>query len=109
MKKGEIWILDIPSFGGREQEGKRPAVIVAESNMNLITIIPLTSNMNALRFDNILKINKSEENGLDKDSVALIFHIQSLDKRRFINQIGSLEKIYVDGIDLKLENYLDLH
>ena len=109
MKKGEIWILDIPSFGGREQEGKRPAVIIAESNMNLITIIPLTSNMNALRFDNILKINKSEENGLDKDSVALIFHIQSLDKRRFINQIGSLEKIYVDGIDLKLENYLDLH
>lgn len=109
MKKGEIWILDIPSASGREQQGKRPAVIIAESNTNLITVIPLTSNLNALRFNNTLKIIKSNQNKLDKNSIALIFHIQSLDKRKFIIKVGSLEKIYTEEIDLRLKNYLNLN
>ena len=109
MKKGEIWILDIPSANGREQQGKRPAIVLAESNTNLVTVIPLTSNLNALKFNNTLKIIKSEENRLDKNSIALIFHIQSLDKRKFIMKIGFLEKIYTDEIDWRLKNYLNLN
>ena len=109
MKKGEIWILDIPSADGREQQGKRPAIVLAESNTNLVTVIPLTSNLNALKFNNTLKIIKSEQNRLDKDSIVLIFHIQSLDKRKFIMKIGLLEKIYVEEIDSRLKNYLDLN
>ena len=27
MKKGEIWIIDIPGLGGHEQRGRRPAII----------------------------------------------------------------------------------
>ncbi len=107
MKKGEIWILEIPFVGGKEQKGRRPAVIVAESNINLVTVIPLTSNLSALRFNNTLKIDKSEKNGLEKDSIALIFHIQSLDKRRFIKKIGLLEKIYIDGLDKILKDYFN--
>ncbi len=71
-------------------------------------MIPLTSNLKALRFDNTLKIIKSEQNKLDKDSIALIFHVQSLDRRKFIMKIGSLEKIYTEEIDWRLKDYLDI-
>ncbi len=38
-----------------------------------------------------LDIKRSEMNGLEKDSIALIFQLQSLDKNRFIKKIGILE------------------
>ena len=56
MKKGEVWILELPSKGGREQKGIRPGFIVAMTNMNMIFTIPLTSNLQALKFPNTIKI-----------------------------------------------------
>lgn len=31
MKKGEIWIIELPFVEGREQRGKRPALILADT------------------------------------------------------------------------------
>ena len=44
MKKGEIWIIDIGKMGGREQEGIRPAVVVADVVGTIATVIPCTAN-----------------------------------------------------------------
>ena len=108
MKKGEIWILNLPFGKGREQYGTRPGLVMAETKIGLIVTIPLTSNIQALRFSHVLDIKKSQKNGLDKDSVALVFQIQSLDKKRFVNKIGELEDLKlkeVDGILKKLLNF----
>ena len=49
MKKGKIWIVEIPSSNGHEQAGNRPVIILHETETNICIIIPLTSNLNALK------------------------------------------------------------
>ena len=50
MKPGDVWIVHIPELGTHEQSGVRPAVIVARVTKTIVTVIPCTSNMTALRF-----------------------------------------------------------
>lgn len=107
MKKGEIWILDFPSKGAREQRGVRPGLVLADTKTDLIFTIPLTSNVQALRFPNTVEIKKSEVNGLEKDSVALVFQLQSLDKKRFLTKIGEVEKEPMEKIDSELKRLLN--
>ncbi|MAH03798.1 hypothetical protein CMI39_03365 [Candidatus Pacearchaeota archaeon] len=99
MKKGEVWILELPSKRGKEQKGIRPGIIIANTKTNMIVTLPLTSNLQALRFPNTLKIKTSKENNLEKDSIALIFQIQSLDKKRFLAKIGIIENKYMTKIN----------
>lgn len=54
MKKGEIWLVDIPETSGHEQQGKRPVVIIAEFKANITMIIPCTSSLSSLRFPHVL-------------------------------------------------------
>ncbi len=106
MKKGEIWVIEFPSKGQREQKGIRPGLVIVDTKTDLILTIPLTSNLQALRFPNTIEIKKSEDNKLEKDSVALLFHLQSLDKRRFIKKIGEVEKEYIEKVDIALKRLL---
>ena len=46
-------------------------------------VIPLTSNIQALRFPHTIEIKPSKKNNLDSISVGLIFQIRALDKKRF--------------------------
>ena len=99
MKKGEIWLLDFPSRGGHEQRGTRPALLIANTGTDLMIVIPLTSNLQALRFPHTLEVKKSDANGLDEDSIAMLFQMQALDKRRFLTCIGELEHSVMKKID----------
>ena len=91
MKKGEIWIIELPSKGAHEQKGIRPGFIIAMTGTNMVITIPLTSNLQALKFPNTIRIKNSNINNLERDSVAMIFQMLSLDKMRFIQKIGELE------------------
>jgi|SRR3989338_2910611 len=108
MKKGEIWLLEFPFRKGKEQSGLRPAIVLADVHKDLVTVIPLTSNMSALRFENTLEIKCSNENNLNADSVALVFQTQTIDKRRFINKIGKAENEHVKSIDDSLRKMFQL-
>ncbi|MEK6800329.1 MAG: type II toxin-antitoxin system PemK/MazF family toxin [Nanoarchaeota archaeon] len=108
MNKGELWLIDLPPKKGSEQKGTRPCIILANTGTNLITVIPLTSNLQALRFPYVLEIKSSEKNKLDNDSIALMFQIQSVDKRRIVKQIGTLEKSDIFEVDKSLRHMLKL-
>ena|SRR3989344_4275160 len=108
MNKGEIWLLELPSLSGHEQSGKRPSIILACTDIGMVTIIPLTSNPLANRFPHIYQIKKSQANKLEKDSIALIFQIQTLDKKRFLKKIGMVEESYLKEIDKILKEFLKL-
>lgn len=45
MKKGEIWLVDIPSSNGYEQSGLRPVIILVETEANISVVVPFTSNV----------------------------------------------------------------
>lgn len=108
MKKGEIWIVEIPQLGGHEQKGTRPAIIVADARAPIAVIIPCTSNLRALQFPYTLLIEPSKENGLDITSVALAMHVRAIDKKRLIKRIGALEKSTLRQISNVLKKLFSL-
>lgn len=108
MTKGEIWIAQLPTFSGREQEGVRPVIVLADVIASLTIIIPCTSNIQALRFPHTLEISPSKRNGLKSLSVALIFQMRAIDKQRLQKKVGALEKQAVAQIDGMLKKLLGL-
>ena len=108
MKKGEIWIVNIPQLDGREQEGIRPAIVLVDTKTPVAIIIPCTSNLQALRFPHTLLIEPSQENGLDATSIVLLFQIRAVDKKRLIKRIGVLDKSMMRQINNLLKRLLSL-
>ena len=108
MKKGEIWLVDLPTTEGREQSGTRPVVLLVETEANISIIIPLTSNVQALRFLHTLEIKPSIKNGLSSISTALVFQLRAIDKMRLKNRIGELEAAKVKELDLIIKKMLKL-
>jgi mRNA interferase MazF len=96
MKIGEIYLVELPSVDGIEQMGRRPAIILQDERLTEILpttlIIPLTSQLNAQRFPATLFIKVNKENGLEKDSVALIFQLRAIDQKRIRDRLGRLER-----------------
>src|SRR3989338_6904838 len=89
---------------GREQSGVRPSIAVSGGELpGVVIVIPLTSTLEALRFPNTLAILPAKESGLENQSVALMFHIRSVDKRRVTHIIGKIDAITRKKIDTTLK------
>ena len=108
MKKWDVWLIELPSSNGQEQEGLRPAIIIANMEIGITTIIPLTSNLQALRFQFTYSMEKSNANGLIVDSIALIFQLRAIDSKRLKRKIGELENKHLKKINELISKYLDL-
>ena len=109
MDKGELWVVSFPLRKGREQSGNRPAVIMADTMTDIVLAVPLTSNLQALEeFSFTLVIRTSQRNQLYKDSVALIFQLQAVDKKRLVHKMGNLEDSDLEQINKKLRDLLKL-
>lgn len=108
MKKGEIWLIEIPSSNGHEQAGTRPAIVLSHVEANIVIIIPLTSNLQALRFPHTIEIKPSNKNGLKEISVALVFQIRAIDNKRIKNKIGEIEKPLLNELNIIIKKILGL-
>ncbi|MBI2107818.1 type II toxin-antitoxin system PemK/MazF family toxin [Candidatus Woesearchaeota archaeon] len=108
MKKGEIWLVELPSTNGHEQSGKRPALILSETAANIVIVVPLTSNLQALRFPDTIEVKPSKQNGLATLSVALVFHIRAIDKKRLKSKIGNLEDSSLKEVEKTIRKILQL-
>lgn len=95
---------------GREQSGRRPAVVAQDDIPGLPTLLvaPLTSQLSALRFPHTLRVEPSPENGLSMPSVILLFQLQVVDKRRVLRVVGKLEEQYVEQFNSELRQMLKL-
>jgi len=112
LHKGEVWQIRLPSANGHEQSGERPAIIIQDDTfiqtLPMVVVVPLTSVLSAKRFPATLVIQPNELNGLNLTSIALIFQIRSLDKRRFIRKLGSVDQDTLNHI-LKILDRLTGH
>ena len=95
MKIGDIYLVEIPAIGGHEQAGYRPAIIIqSESRLEeipTVLIIPLTSKTKATAFPFTLLIKPDQSNKLSSSSVALVFQLRAIDKRRLKQKLGNLK------------------
>ena len=107
MKNGDIWLVDLSDAKGHEQRGMRPAIIAGGAN-GLVLVVPLTSSMSSARFSHTFVISPDSHNGLDAESVALVFQIVALDKERFQHRIGAISEQHRLAILALIRDLLDL-
>ncbi len=108
LRKGDVCLINLSSGFGHEQSGNRPAVILAVTRTNIVVVIPITGNTEALRFSHTLPLKPTTKNGLEFDSVALLFHIRAIDGRRVEQALGRLETTTQSEIDRALRSFLSL-
>lgn len=108
IKYGSIWWVSFAPSIGHEFQGRRPAVVIqADASLrraNLITVMPLTSQIGKPHGDDIM-VKTDKHNNLYADSLVKVQHIESFDHARFLKQIG-----HMSGEDMKkIREYLKIH
>jgi mRNA interferase MazF len=101
VARGDILLVTLPESDRREEKGTRPAIAVqADEDLSpMLMVIPVTSSMGALRFPFTVEIRPSELNGLTLPSVAMVFQLRAIDRRRIVKKIGRLESEILTLID----------
>jgi mRNA-degrading endonuclease toxin of MazEF toxin-antitoxin module len=93
VKVGEIYWVDLPTRGGHAQSGKRPAIIFQTvTTLPTVLIIPLTSQVDALRFPGTALVEADKQNNLRHNSVALVFQLTAIDKTFLVGNLGNTSK-----------------
>jgi mRNA interferase MazF len=94
VNRGDICWIELPRADGHERAGRRPAVIVQDEDyagqLPVVLAVPLTAATSTLRFAGTLLVEPTPENGLREPSVALVFQLRAVDRRRLRDRIGAL-------------------
>lgn len=108
--RGDIYYVD---FGMEQnthkQRGLRPAVVVSNNRNNhnspVITVVPLTARTWKKSYlPTHVYIPCSKSSGLNRPSMALAEQVESLDKTRLLNKVGSItDEMLMDAITVALQ------
>jgi mRNA interferase MazF len=102
LAQGEIYWVAFPPSDGREQVGRRPALIVQGEkflqSLPTVWVVPITSNLRAAHFPGTLRIEPNEQNGLTAPSVLLVFQRRAIDKRRLLQLAGKVSPPELDQV-----------
>lgn len=106
MNNGDIHWIDLPVVGGREQRGRRPAIIIQDEKVGeklpTVLVVTLTSSQRALRFSGTALIAATSESGLKNDSVALVFQTLAIDRSRVDEQTGAVSEAEREEVQKQL-------
>ncbi len=94
MRRGEIWWADLPAPAGSAPGFRRPVLIVQadefnRSNIRTIIAAVITSNISLADAPGNVTLSK-RSTGLNKESVANVSQIITLDKSFLTNRVGRL-------------------
>jgi mRNA interferase MazF len=92
IERWSIYWADLNPTKGSEQSGRRPVLVISADEVNVlnqVSVIPLTSLKNPQRR---IRMNEAllltAETKLDRDAIALIHQIRTLDKIRLESVAG---------------------
>ena len=92
MFQKDIYLVNLDPTKGKEQRGKRPAVIISGNTMNknlgVFIICPILSKIK--NYAGCVKIVKNKTNKLSEDSEIITFQIRAITKERMIKKIGEI-------------------
>ena len=110
MKVGDIHWVELPSAGGHEQQGRRPAVVAQDdayaSHLPTVLVIPLSSARAALRFAGTTLIRATPQSGLRVASVALAFQLRAVDRHRVGGRVGEVTNVEKQAIFEELDTLM---
>ncbi len=107
MNVGDVHWVEFPPGGGHAQAGRRPAIVLqdatATEHLPTILMVPLTTQLSALRFPGTVLVDVDQENGLQRPSVALVFQLTVVDRRFLGSRMGRIS----DAVLAEIWNALD--
>lgn len=99
MTVGELYWVELPVRGGHAQAGRRPAIILQTiSALPTTLLVPLTSQLDALRFPGTILVEPDQENGLRRPSVALVFQLTAVDSLFVTSRVGNVSEQVLEEI-----------
>lgn len=109
-RRGEIWLIDFGQPVGREQSGRRPAVVVSadllnESAAGVLIVVPITTAHRGL--PSHVEIDPGNS-GLDEISYAKCEDVKSISEQRMIARLGEVNGSVAFQIGRALRFLLDL-
>ena len=111
IKRGEIVLAELEPVKGSEQGGTRPVLIIQNDISNKFSpttiIAPITSAGQNKEYPTDVIILK-EDSRLNKDSRILLNQIRTIDKRRIVNRISSIDNFNMNRVDMALKVSLGL-
>ncbi len=109
-RRGEIWLVDFGHPVGREQAGRRPAVIVSADGLNqgragVVIVVPCTTSRRGL--PSHVELDPAAS-GLDEVSYAKCEDIKSVSEERLIARLGNAPVEAMFAIARSLQFLLDI-
>jgi mRNA interferase MazF len=94
-RRGEIWLVDFGEPVGREQAGRRPAVVVSADRLNespagVVIVVPCTTTHRGL--PSHVELDPATS-GLDSVSYAKCEDIKSVSDRRLVARLGTTDEV----------------
>jgi mRNA interferase MazF len=89
-RRSEVWLVDFGDPVGREQSGRRPAVVVSADSLNesragVVVVVPITTTYRGL--PSHIEIDRGNS-GLDEVSYAKCEDVKSVSEQRLIGRLG---------------------
>ncbi len=111
LKRGSLVWTDLDPVLGREQAGRRPALIVASTQYleqadTLAIIVPVTTKDRGWPNHVLLR---GEHLGLTRPSYAMTEQIRTITRDRFRGVIGSADASTMKDVDMWLRDFLGLY
>lgn len=108
--RGDVWLVDSNPVIGREQAGKRPALIVSVDLFNqgpveLVVVAPITSKNKGIPLH--VQIDPPE-GGLKDTSFIKCEDIRSISKDRLITQLGTISPKTMASVEDRLRILLGI-
>lgn len=109
--RGEIWNADLDPTRGREQAGKRPALVVSTDRFNqgpagLVVILPITSKAKGIPWH--VKLAAGGSTGLRTESFAMVEAIRCVSCQRLVKRLGEAPAAIMDEVETRLRILLEL-
>ena len=113
MQRGDIWWATLPPASGSSPGGRRPVVVIqadlfTRSRIRTVIVVIVTSNLALANVGGNVLLPQAVS-GLDRDSVANISQILSIDKSALTDFVGLLPDHLVYQIEDGLRTILDLN
>lgn len=89
--RSEIWLVDFGEPVGREQSGRRPALVVSADSLNegragVVVVVPITTAYRGL--PSHIEIDRGSS-GLDEVSYAKCEDVKSVSEQRLVGRLGA--------------------
>jgi mRNA interferase MazF len=108
--RGEVWQVDLDPVRGREQGGRRPALVISSDRLNhgpsgLVVLVPFTTVDKRIPFH--VPVDPPE-GGLQRRSFAKPEDVRSLSPQRLGRRLGEVSSQTMTAVEASLRLLLEL-